>query len=84
MLRSSDEIRIQILKKLSKKGSSSFNQLAVQLKTGYSTIVKNCQALQRFKFVMIEKVSKENSPFKKEYFKVSATKEGLTFLEKIN
>ncbi|MCK4522241.1 MAG: hypothetical protein KAU20_06710 [Nanoarchaeota archaeon] len=83
MLRSSDEIRIGILRLLREKNIDSYNKLAGLIKTGYPTIKDNCEALERFKFITIEKIPKEKSPSKKESFRLSITDEGIRFLEKI-
>ena len=84
MIRSSDEIRISILKILREKPVNSYFKLAELVKTGFVTVKKNCEALQKYKQVRIDKIPKEKSPSKKESFRISITDEGLRFLEKIN
>lgn len=84
MRRNNDEIRINILKILMKNPIDSYFKLAGLVKTGFRTVKSNCEALQKYKQIKIEKIPKEKSPSKKESFRISITKEGLRFIEKIN
>lgn len=81
MLRSSDEIRFSILKELDKKPVDSYFQLTKLIGTSFVTVKNNCEALQKYKFIIIEKIDKENSPSKKDSFRITITKEGKRFLE---
>lgn len=83
MLRSSDEIRFKILKELRKEPINSFFQLTRLIGTSFVTIKNNCIALEKYGFIKIEKIGKENSPSKKDSFKISITDEGVRFLNKI-
>ena len=83
MIRNSDDIRRDILKILRKGTVDSYFQLSNLVKTGYVTVKKNCEAMQKFGFVEIEKVPKDKSPSKKDSFRISITEEGVRFLEKI-
>jgi len=82
-LRSSDEIRMNILKELKKNPVDSYFQLARTVKTGFVTIKNNCESLKNYKFIRIEKVPKDKSPSKRDSFRISITEEGLRFLKQI-
>ncbi len=84
MIRSSDDIRISILKILREKPVNSYFKLAGLVKTGFITVKNNCEALQKYKQIKIEKIPKDKSPSKKESFRISITDEGIRFLEKIS
>ncbi len=83
MLRSSDEIRFKILEELRKSTINSFFQLTRLVGTSFITIKNNCLALEKYGFIEITKIDKDNSPSKKTSFKISITDEGLRFLENI-
>lgn len=83
MLRSSDDIRIRILKELRKSPVNSYFQLSGLVKTGFITIKNNAVALQKYRFIDIKKIPKNRSPSKKESFRLSITKEGLRFLSNV-
>ncbi len=83
MRRNNDEIRKDILKTLVNKPADSYFQLTELIKTGFRTVKSNCEALGKYGFITIEKIPKDKSPSKKESFRISITKEGIKFLEKM-
>jgi len=82
-LRSSDEIRISILKELRKNSVDSYFQLGKMVRTGFTTIKKNCESLKNYKLVKIEKISKDKGLSKRDSFRISITEKGLKLLEQI-
>ncbi len=82
-MRSSDTIGVQILQSLSKQPANSLFQLARTLRTGFTTIRSNCLALERFGFVRIQPVSKDQSPSRRAAFRVFVTEEGRRFLRMV-
>lgn len=77
--RSSYEIKKKILLALKDK-SLSYAQLERKINTGFRTIKSNCQELEQFGQVKIDKI-KHPATGRTAYI-VSITKQGLKFLEK--
>ncbi len=77
--RSSFEIKEKILKHL-KLGSMTYAQLERKINTGFETIKANCEELEKFGFVEINKIERHerNGRF---YFQIKLTSSGLNFLQ---
>ena len=80
-LRNSDNIRINILKKLRENPINSYFQLTKIIKIGFITIKNNCKSLEKYKLIKIEKIPKTKSPSKRDSFRISITNNGLKFLK---
>jgi len=78
--RSSFNIKKKILG-LIKSSPMTLAQLERKVNTGFNTIKSNCQELESYEFIKIEK--KEKHPKSgKPYFQIKITEKGLEYLKK--